>query len=262
MKTVHEVSKLTGVSIRTLQYYDQIGLLKPAILTNPEADYGILMNSETFDDPEAASDLSFDGPNTNIKVSGKKIGVCACSISMLNGKVQASGGEEGLYLMHRALFYAGNFSAYGPTNTIWDIFYVYGGSFSAEGYGSGKPALMVYEILNKGGDLVFTATGSNSYGLELTGLYNYSGSLDAIGKAGAIKSKYYYVGYQSDLQNADICGKFGKIVSKTEGENPKHVQITRAPSGEVRYPVWVGDTVVTSKNMKDIPGVLSGKAML
>ena len=29
MMTVHEVSKLTGVSIRTLQYYDTIGLLKP-----------------------------------------------------------------------------------------------------------------------------------------------------------------------------------------------------------------------------------------
>ncbi|MBQ5951515.1 MAG: MerR family transcriptional regulator [Lachnospiraceae bacterium] len=30
MKTVNEVSKLTGVSVRTLQYYDRIGLLKPA----------------------------------------------------------------------------------------------------------------------------------------------------------------------------------------------------------------------------------------
>ncbi|HBA69805.1 MAG TPA: MerR family transcriptional regulator [Lachnospiraceae bacterium] len=30
MMTVNEVSKLTGVSIRTLQYYDKIGLLKPA----------------------------------------------------------------------------------------------------------------------------------------------------------------------------------------------------------------------------------------
>ena len=30
MKTVNEVSKLTGVSIRTLQYYDTIGLLKPS----------------------------------------------------------------------------------------------------------------------------------------------------------------------------------------------------------------------------------------
>lgn len=30
MKTVKEVSKLTGVSVRTLHYYDEIGLLKPA----------------------------------------------------------------------------------------------------------------------------------------------------------------------------------------------------------------------------------------
>ena len=37
MKTVHEVSRLTGVSIRTLQYYDRIGLLPPADHT--EAGY-------------------------------------------------------------------------------------------------------------------------------------------------------------------------------------------------------------------------------
>ena len=37
MKTVHEVSELTGVSIRTLQYYDQIGLLQPSART--EAGY-------------------------------------------------------------------------------------------------------------------------------------------------------------------------------------------------------------------------------
>ena len=30
MRTVHEVSQLTGVSIRTLQYYDRIDLLRPA----------------------------------------------------------------------------------------------------------------------------------------------------------------------------------------------------------------------------------------
>ena len=30
MMTVKEVSNLTGVSIRTLQYYDKIGLLHPA----------------------------------------------------------------------------------------------------------------------------------------------------------------------------------------------------------------------------------------
>ena len=33
MMTVNEVSKLTGVSIRTLQYYDKIGLLHPAEYT-------------------------------------------------------------------------------------------------------------------------------------------------------------------------------------------------------------------------------------
>lgn len=37
MMTVHEVSKRTGVSIRTLQYYDRIGLLHPAHYT--EAGY-------------------------------------------------------------------------------------------------------------------------------------------------------------------------------------------------------------------------------
>ena len=33
MRTVHEVSKLTGVSIRTLHYYDRIGLLHPTETT-------------------------------------------------------------------------------------------------------------------------------------------------------------------------------------------------------------------------------------
>ena len=33
MKTVKEVSMITGVSIRTLRYYDEIGLLKPTELT-------------------------------------------------------------------------------------------------------------------------------------------------------------------------------------------------------------------------------------
>ena len=33
MKTVQEVSRLTGVSVRTLHYYDAIGLLKPAEVT-------------------------------------------------------------------------------------------------------------------------------------------------------------------------------------------------------------------------------------
>ena len=33
MMIVNEVSRLTGVSIRTLQYYDKIGLLPPADYT-------------------------------------------------------------------------------------------------------------------------------------------------------------------------------------------------------------------------------------
>ena len=37
MKTVHEVSRFTGVSVRTLHHYDAIGLLKPAEVT--EAGY-------------------------------------------------------------------------------------------------------------------------------------------------------------------------------------------------------------------------------
>ena len=37
MKTVKDMSKLTGVSIRTLRYYDEIGLLKPTELS--EAGY-------------------------------------------------------------------------------------------------------------------------------------------------------------------------------------------------------------------------------
>ena len=37
MMTVHQVSKLTGVSVRALHHYDQLGLLKPAAVT--EAGY-------------------------------------------------------------------------------------------------------------------------------------------------------------------------------------------------------------------------------
>lgn len=37
MRTVNEVSKITGVSVRTLHHYDAIGLLKPTKVT--EAGY-------------------------------------------------------------------------------------------------------------------------------------------------------------------------------------------------------------------------------
>ena len=44
MMTVHEVSKLAGVSIRTLQYYDNIGLLHPTGYT--EAGYRLYDDTE------------------------------------------------------------------------------------------------------------------------------------------------------------------------------------------------------------------------
>ena len=34
MRTVKEVSKMTGISIRTLRYYDEIGLLKPTKISD------------------------------------------------------------------------------------------------------------------------------------------------------------------------------------------------------------------------------------
>ena len=34
MKTVKEISELTGISIRALRYYDEIGLLVPTERTN------------------------------------------------------------------------------------------------------------------------------------------------------------------------------------------------------------------------------------
>lgn len=37
MKTVKEVSKLAGISIRTLRYYDEMGLLRPTQVS--EAGY-------------------------------------------------------------------------------------------------------------------------------------------------------------------------------------------------------------------------------
>ena len=44
MMTVHEVSRLAGVSIRTLQYYDKIGLLHPAGYT--DAGYRLYDDTE------------------------------------------------------------------------------------------------------------------------------------------------------------------------------------------------------------------------
>ncbi len=42
MRTVKQVSDLTGISVRTLHYYDEIGLLKPSQIT--EAGYRLYDN--------------------------------------------------------------------------------------------------------------------------------------------------------------------------------------------------------------------------
>lgn len=47
MRTVNEVSKITGVSVRTLHYYDEIGLLKPTKTT----DSGYRMYDDTAISP-------------------------------------------------------------------------------------------------------------------------------------------------------------------------------------------------------------------
>lgn len=44
MKTVNEVSKIAGISIRTLQYYDKIGLLKPTAYS--EAGYRLYSDGD------------------------------------------------------------------------------------------------------------------------------------------------------------------------------------------------------------------------
>ena len=43
MKSVKEVSRISGVSVRTLHHYDAIGLLKPASVT--EAGYRLYDDS-------------------------------------------------------------------------------------------------------------------------------------------------------------------------------------------------------------------------
>ncbi|OJT89228.1 MerR family transcriptional regulator, partial [Clostridioides difficile] len=42
--TVHEVVNLTGITARTLHYYDEIGLLKPSIVT--EAKYRLYTDTD------------------------------------------------------------------------------------------------------------------------------------------------------------------------------------------------------------------------
>ena len=44
MRTVKEVSEMTGISVRTLHYYDEIGLFKPTVVS--EAGYRLYDDKE------------------------------------------------------------------------------------------------------------------------------------------------------------------------------------------------------------------------
>jgi len=71
MKTVSEVSKMTGLSIRTLHYYDKVGLLPPSVIT--EAGYRL------YDD-EALKLLQHIMLYRELKFSLKEIGeIIHCS---------------------------------------------------------------------------------------------------------------------------------------------------------------------------------------
>ena len=65
MKTVKEVSMITGVSIRTLRYYDEIGLLKPTELT--EAGYRLYDNKALEKLQEILFFRELEIPLTDIK---------------------------------------------------------------------------------------------------------------------------------------------------------------------------------------------------
>lgn len=65
MKTVKDVSKITGVSIRTLRYYDEIGLLNPTELT--KAGYRLYDNKALEKLQEIMFFRELDIPLTDIK---------------------------------------------------------------------------------------------------------------------------------------------------------------------------------------------------
>ena len=66
MKTVKEVSELTGISIRTLRYYDEIDLLKPAKVT--EAGYRLYDESSLKILRQIMFFLEMEVPLSEIKV--------------------------------------------------------------------------------------------------------------------------------------------------------------------------------------------------
>ena len=75
MKTISQVAELTGVSVRTLQYYDEIGLLKPSELT--QSGYR-LYNDEALQKLQAVAnfateDLGIHNEDSSIMIDAKCI---------------------------------------------------------------------------------------------------------------------------------------------------------------------------------------------
>ncbi len=65
MRTVKDVSKLTGISVRTLHYYDEIGLLKPSMISG--AGYRLYDDKALEDLQQILFFREFDMPLKNIK---------------------------------------------------------------------------------------------------------------------------------------------------------------------------------------------------
>lgn len=65
MKTVKEVSQVTGISVRTLHYYDEIGLLKPTMVS--ETGYRLYDDKALEDLQQILFFKEFDMPLTAIK---------------------------------------------------------------------------------------------------------------------------------------------------------------------------------------------------
>lgn len=57
MRTAEEVSNTTGISVRTLHYYDEIGLLKPSVLSEAGADVNTFKVEEIVVEIVLASNL-------------------------------------------------------------------------------------------------------------------------------------------------------------------------------------------------------------
>ena len=81
MMTVKQVSDLTGISIRTLQFYDKLGLLSPAERT--EAGYRLYDNSSLERLQEILLFRELEFPLKDIKkiISDRKKGIKSCGMN-------------------------------------------------------------------------------------------------------------------------------------------------------------------------------------